>query len=180
MSKTTQPIMAENVGPEGQPARRKESPDRVPVIAVDLPVMYEDEGQDEMGETDIHWRCCEILRNGLIAHLGGQQKPFRVFSDLNVYYHPLDRGAYVSPDVCAVFPANPLPLNVTSYRIGKDGPAPIICMEVMSHRSAQQQDLGNKLAIYAELGVQEYIVVDVTGMYFPRQLLSTSKPSAAR
>lgn len=143
---------------------------QLPIIAVDIPIMYEDEGQDEVGETDIHWRCCEILRNGMIAFFG-KGSPYRVFSDLNVYYHPVDRWAYVTPDACAVIPYEPLPENVTSYRIGTQGPAPVIAMEVLSHRSAQQQDLTNKPTIYSRLGVSEYIVIDVTGHFFPKKLL---------
>jgi hypothetical protein len=144
----------------------------VPIIAVDIPIMYEDEGQDEVGETDIHWRCCEILRNGLIAHFG-PGSPYRVFSDLNLYYHRIDRDAYVSPDTFAVIPAKPLPEEVTSYFFGEDGPEPAIVMEVLSKRSAQQQDLTNKPEIYATLGagVPEYILVDVTGKFLPQKLL---------
>jgi hypothetical protein len=146
-------------------------PGWLPIIAVDIPVMYEDEGQDEVGETDLHWRCCEILRNGLAAHLADRAEPFRVFSDLNLYYHPVDHWAYVTPDTFAVVPYQPLPEQVTSYRIGVDGPPPEITMEVLSRRSAQQQDQTNKHEIYAKMGVPEYILVDVTGMYMPQLLL---------
>jgi Uma2 family endonuclease len=142
----------------------------MPIIAVDMPVMYEDEGQEEMGETEIHNLTVEILRNGIKSHLAGQPQ-YRVFSDLNVYYHRVDHWAYVSPDTMVVEPARDLGDNVTSYRIGPDGPAPVLTAEVLSRRSFQQQDLTNKPVIYAQLGVSEYILVDVTGMFMPQRLL---------
>jgi hypothetical protein len=154
------------------PLAREADANHIPIIAVDIPIMYEDEGQDEVGETDIHWRCCEILRNGLIAHFG-PDSPYRVFSDLNLYYHPVDRWAYVTPDTFAVIPFQPLPEKVTSYRFGEAGPAPDVVMEVLSRRSAQQQDLTNKPEIYSKMGsgVPEYILVDVTGDFMPKKLV---------
>ncbi len=140
----------------------------LPIIAVDMPILYEDEGQDEVGETDIHWRCCEILRCGLEAHLSPE---YRVFADLNLYYHPVDRWAYVSPDTLAVKPDKPLPEIVTSYRINESGPRPEIIIEVLSKRSAQQQDLTTKPEIYADQKIPEYILVDVTGMYLDQKLV---------
>jgi Uma2 family endonuclease len=142
----------------------------MPIIAIDMPVMYEDEGQEEMGETEVHVLTVEILRNGIKDHLAGQPR-YSVFSDLNVYYHRIDHWAYVSPDTMVVAPGRDLGDDVTSYRIGPDCPAPVLTAEVLSRRSFQQQDLTNKPVIYAQLGVQEYILVDVTGAFLPQRLL---------
>jgi Uma2 family endonuclease len=144
--------------------------DEIPIIALDLPVMYEDEGQDEIGETDLHFESLAILRYGLRAHLASQPQ-YRVFSDLNLYYHRLDVNAYVSPDCMVVAPDRDLGEQITSYLLGRDGPAPVLTAEVLSRRSHQQQDLTNKTGIYAQLGVAEYILVDVTGQFLPQRLL---------
>jgi hypothetical protein len=77
----------------------------------------------------------------------------------------------VSPDVLVVNPSGPLPDGLRSYRVGATGPAPVLAVEVLSRRSFQQQDLTNKPVIYAELGVAEYLLVDVTGEFLPEQLL---------
>lgn len=53
--------------------------DKIPIVAIDLPVMYEDEGQDEMGQTDLHFESVAILRYGLRAHLPSRPQ-YRVFS----------------------------------------------------------------------------------------------------
>src|SRR6266478_2497988 len=129
----------------------------VPIIAVDIPVMYEDEGQEEMGDSEIHTDTVAILQTGLIAHLSAQPN-YRVFSNLNLYYHRVDHWAYVSPDVMVVFLERPLLRDLMSYRMDTDGPAPVLAIEVLSRRSFQQQDLSNKPVIYADLGVKEYIL----------------------
>ena len=142
----------------------------VPIIAVDLPVIYEDEGQEEVGESEIHSITLAILYMGLKAHLGGRAE-YRVFSDLDMYYHRVDHWAYLSPDVMVASPARVLAAPLRSYRIGEDGPAPVLVIEVLSRRSFQQQDLSNKPIIYADLGVAEYILVDPTGEFLPQKLL---------
>jgi Uma2 family endonuclease len=142
----------------------------MPIIATDMPVMYEDEGQEEMGEADIHVLSDEIVRNGIKDHFAGKTR-YQVFSDLNVYYNPVDRRAYVSPDTMVVEPDRELGPYLRSYRIGESGPGPILVVEILSQRSFQQGDLTLKPSIYAKLGVREYILVDVTGFYLPERLL---------
>jgi hypothetical protein len=90
---------------------------------------------------------------------------------MNLYYHPTDRWAYASPDVMVVTPPAPLPRELTSYRIGETGPAPILTVEVLSRRAFQQGDLTLKPVIYADIGVKEYLLVDVTGQFLPERLL---------
>jgi Uma2 family endonuclease len=142
----------------------------LPIIAIDLPVLFEDEGQEEMGESLPHSRTEDILWNGIAAHLAPQPR-YRVLPNLNLHYHPIERTAYVSPDTMVVAPRRPLPDEVASYRVREDGPPPVLVAEVLSRRTFQQQDLTNKPVIYADLGVAEYILVDVTGRYLPQRLL---------
>jgi Uma2 family endonuclease len=141
----------------------------IPIIAVDIPVLYEDEGQDEMGESTPHSLSDLILASGLKAHFAGRPG-FQVLSNLNLHYHPIDRAAYVSPDEMIVRLAQSLG-DVGSYVAGEDGPAPLVTIEVLSRRSYQQQDLTNKPSIYAFIGVAEYILVDTTGKFLPQKLL---------
>jgi hypothetical protein len=93
---------------------------------------------------------------------------------MNLYYLAEDAGGrlpYVSPDTMVVKPFRPLPETVRSYQIDKDGPAPLLTMEILSERSAQQRDREEKVVLYALLGVAEYILVDVTGQFLPQRLL---------
>lgn len=143
---------------------------QLPVVADDLPIMYEDEGQEEMGESTPHTGADHILSAALEEHFRGQGHT-RVFSNLNLYYHPIDKRAYVSPDLMIIQPPQPLPERLGSYRIGPDRPGPVLVIEILSRRSFQQQDLTNKPILYAALGVAEYILVDGTGEFLPDRLL---------
>jgi Uma2 family endonuclease len=155
-------------------AVEKKAPDasHLPIFAIDLPVLFEDEGQEEMGEHTIHTLTDDIISLGLESHL--QQYPnHHVFSNLNLHYHPINKKSYVSPDemvIVADFPPRP---SMGSYRVGETGPAPVLTVEVLSRRTYQQQDTSptGKPVIYAELGVQEYIQVDVTGEFLPQRLV---------
>jgi Uma2 family endonuclease len=142
----------------------------LPVIADDMPVMYEDEGQENKGESEVHTDCIDIIKHGLREFFASRPN-FHVFSNINVYYHLLDHWAYISPDTMVVELPEPLESRLLSYRIGRDGPVPQIMVEVLSRRSAQQQDLTNKPILYAQLRVAEYILVDVTGNFMPQRLL---------
>lgn len=144
--------------------------DDLPIIAIDMPVMYEDEGQENMGESIPHTASIDILFHGMRMHFAAQTE-LAVLSNLNVYYHRIDRWAYFSPDVMVVRPTERLSDRLRSYRIGKHGPAPLQTIEVLSARSFQQQDLHNKPTIYSQLGIAEYILVDATGEFMEQKLL---------
>lgn len=148
----------------------KQEAQPLPIGDEDWPRLYEDEDEGDMGEANIHVVTAAICRIGLMAHLGRQSR-YRVFSDMNLYYHPTNARCYVSPDMMLVEPPRELGEDVSSYRIGVDGPAPKLTLEVLSARTAQQRDLDEKVTVYAKLGVQEYILVDVTGVFLPRRLL---------
>ncbi|MBI4768993.1 MAG: Uma2 family endonuclease [Chloroflexi bacterium] len=145
---------------------------RWPVIAIDLPVLYEDEGLDEMGDNTLHTEIDRIIYAGLLAHLA-DRPDHHLFANLNLHYHRLDREAYVSPDemvVVADFPPGP---DIGSYRVGETGPPPVLVVEVLSERTYQQQDLSptGKPVVYGDTGVPEYILVDVRGEFLPERLL---------
>jgi hypothetical protein len=146
------------------------SVDSIPIIANDMPVMYEDDGQDEMGESVAHTATEHALYMAIPYHLRSRRE-YHVLSNLDTFYHPVDRRAYVSPDLMVVRPFRPLREPVNDYRIGTDGPAPVLVIEILSARSHQQQDLTNKPIIYSRLGVREYILLDTTGDFLERRLL---------
>jgi Uma2 family endonuclease len=145
------------------------------IAADDLPVLYEDDEEGELGESNPHVCTDRILHICLLAHLA-DRPGYRVFSNMNLYYLPegargVPKRPYVSPDTMVVVPFQPLGENIASYQIGKDGPVPALTIEVLSERSAQQRDLAEKAILYAKLGVLEYILVDSTGRFLPQKLL---------
>jgi len=141
----------------------------LPIMAVDMPVVYEDEGQEHMGDTLFHYTSEAILYFGIMSHLEGRQG-LQALPNMNLYYHPLDKAAYVSPDVMVVQPYQLIPDGLRIYRIGEQGPGPRLTIEVLSRRTFQQGDLTVKPQIYADIGVDEYILVDVTGDFLPERL----------
>jgi Uma2 family endonuclease len=144
----------------------------LPALAVDMPVLFEDEGQEQMGESFAHTQAAHTIYSGVQGHLTGkQQTGYRAFADLDLYYHPTQRWAYLSPDVMVVRPTRHLDATTSFYRIGADGPAPLLVVEVLSRRSVQQQDLTLKPTIYAQLGVVELLLVDPTGHFLPQKLV---------
>lgn len=128
-----------------------------------------------MGDSNLHTLNIGVIFYGLKAHLANQmvaQPPFQVFSNLNVYYSAKDPSAYISPDVMVVKPYKRLPESLASYRLGVEGPAPVLTVEVLSERSAQQRDLNEKMDVYRGLGVAEYLLADTTGRYLAERLLA--------
>lgn len=146
-----------------------------PVWIDDLPILYEDEDEGEMGESNPHVGTDEILHVCIVAHLRGG--PLQAYANMNLYYlsgppHPRTGSKpYVSPDLMVVEPFHPLPETVASYTIGEDGPAPRLVAEILSQRSAQQRDLKEKLVVYARLGVPEYLIVDPIGKFMKPRLV---------
>ena len=124
----------------------------LPVLFDDLPVLFEDKGQDDMGDSWPHLTAFDILYNGLSDHLAASPT-HQVLGDMCLYYHRRHLHSNVSPDVMVVTPPARLPRDLSSYRIGRHGPVPVLTVEVLSPRSTQQLDLTTKRRLYYRLGV---------------------------
>src|SRR5437868_11032356 len=153
------------------------APPAEPLWIDSIPILYEDEEEGEMGESNPHVLADEILHVCLKAHMLRYHPELQVYSNMNLYCrdgppHPRTLSLpYVSPDSMVVEPYQLLNESVKSYTIGKDGPVPLVAAEVLSERSAQQRDLKEKMVVYARLGVAEYILVDESSKYLPDRLL---------
>lgn len=143
----------------------------------DVPILYEDEEEEEMGESNLHVVTDEILHVCLKEFLARYHPRYQAYSNMNLYYrqaplHPRTKSApYVSPDLMVVIPYQPLGEEIRSYTIDREGPPPVLCAEILSERSAQQRDLQEKVRLYALFGVAEYILVDITGKFLSQRLL---------
>jgi Uma2 family endonuclease len=147
-----------------------------PLPEEELPILYQEEEDDGMGEANLHMVWAHIFFHGLKAHLANRPE-LRVYTNLNLYYrkrplHPKTKSRpNVAADTVVVQPFAPLPEDVQSYTIGEDGPAPLLAAEVLSKRTARKRDLNQKQAIYAGLGVAEYVLADPTGRFLAERLL---------
>ncbi len=142
-----------------------------------IPLLYEDQENQEMGEGTLHTRSIDIVLPAVEVHLEERRPELRVYSNLNMYYPPQPGETpsrswpNVAPDLMVVEPYQPIPKELSSYTIGQDGPVPLLTMEFLSESTAEDRDLEDKLKIFAMLGVAEYILVDSTGEILPQRLL---------
>ena len=148
-----------------------------PMSPEGIPIIYEDEEEDDMGQSFLHMMAIHILFACLEAHLRVRWPQLRFFADMNCYYledppHPRTGSKpYISADIMIVEPYRPLPRSQVSYTIGEDGPAPRVAIEVLSPSTADHRDLDEKVILYSELRVREYILVDLSAELLADMLL---------
>lgn len=83
-----------------------------------------------------------------------------VATDLAVHFEEGNRAAIVSPDLMVVFGAPPH--HRLSYKLWEEPKVPDLVAEVLSEKT-WRRDLTVKSALYQDLGVREFWVLDVTG-----------------
>jgi Uma2 family endonuclease len=132
-----------------------------------LPWACNDE-ESKMGESTIHTLSVDILLYGLLFHFA-LRAGYRVFANLNLYFSQEQPNLFLTPDVMVVRPPE-LPAQLSSYRIGEQGPAPVLVCEVLSPRTFQEGDMTTKPLQYRQIGIDEYLVADPTGQMLAERL----------
>jgi len=113
-------------------------------------------------------------RRVLIGILRGLESFFRdtpdvyVSGDILMYYVQGDPRRVVSPDVLVTFGIGRKARR--TYQVWVEGKPPDFVME-LSSKSTYQRDLTEKLDLYAGLGVSEYFLADIEGLYLPSPLM---------
>ncbi len=85
-----------------------------------------------------------------------------VAGNLLLYYEEGNPSASVAPDVFVV--KGVLKRQRRTYKLWEEGRPPTVVLEITS-RSTRLEDLGNKRALYAMLGVSEYFLYDPLAEY---------------
>ena len=119
---------------------------------------------EPMGEAFIHLRHFLYILEMLSRWFDRRGVDATVFGDINVYYRD-ERGevAVAAPDTCVVFGIDSERIDTErSYFIEREGAIPAFVMEMASESTAGR-DLEEKPAIYAQMGVPEYWMLDPTG-----------------
>ncbi len=130
-------------------------------VLTTAPLIYPESDGKPVGETDVHRQ--EIL--DLIAALSEHFRPdprVYVSGNLMLYYEQGNPSAVVSPDVFVVRGINSGQRRV--YKLWVEGVPPTLVIEISS-RSTRLDDLGSKRALYAMLGVTDYILFDPLAEY---------------
>lgn len=134
-------------------------------VSIHNKIDYPESDGKPMGETDLHrdWmvRLLEIFRQRYI----GQQ--VYIASDLLLYYVEGTPTKYVVPDCFVVLNCDPQ--RRRTFLTWKEGRVPDVVFEVTS-RSTSSVDYIDKLAIYEQMGVQEYYLYDPTAEYLDPSL----------
>lgn len=123
-----------------------------------------------MGDSTVHKLSADILLYCLTFHLA-LRAGFRVFGNLNLYFSQALPNLFFTPDIMVVKSPQPMPEQLSSYRIGEQGPHPVFVAEVLSPRTHRDGDLTGKPITYGEIGIDEYLLADVTGQLLEQRLL---------
>ena len=132
-----------------------------PVLPAEDPLYPSSDGLP-LAEND--WQLTAILDAvGVLKLHYRDQSDVYVSGDLLIYYEEGNPGKCVAPDVFVVLGA--AKHNRMVYKVWEEPKAPDFVLEVASENT-WRRDLGEKRALYAELGVREYWLFDPRDEYF--------------
>ncbi|MBC7795366.1 MAG: Uma2 family endonuclease [Pyrinomonadaceae bacterium] len=123
---------------------------------------------EEMGETTVHY--------GLISNFVKMLELFFVTrrdvlisANLNVYYDEENGRKFYAPDILVCFGIGNHPRK--TFKLWDEGTFPQIIFEIAS-ASTVEADLGKKYLDYANLGVEEYYLLDAERENLPAPLIA--------
>lgn len=140
-------------------------PPQVAENADSTTIYYPESDGKPMAESDLHRDIMFHIIHLLQRFFSGQQ--VYVSGNLLIYYEEGNPYRSVAPD-CFIVRDVDVHLRKT-YKIWEEGKGPEVVFEVTSS-STQNADLGKKMRLYAQLGVQEYYLYDPTADYLDPSL----------
>jgi Uma2 family endonuclease len=123
--------------------------------------------EDLMGETFLHRMLVQYLMDLLLWLFHGQH--CAIYANLNFYQTPEYKEEPLAPDLAVIKGIDVQ--EVTSWRVGKTGPAPQVVFEIASAKT-WKNDIDEKPSQYARMGVQEYFAYDPNTPLLDRQASS--------
>jgi Uma2 family endonuclease len=136
------------------------------IPAIDQPVdvtddvYYPESDGAPLGETHVHVRAILYLFSVLtnLYKLIRQRNDVFVAADMFLYYERGNPKAQKSPDVMVIFGVDGT-IERRTFKIWEENAVPAVIFEITS-TSTWVEDLMNKSALYAHLGVKEYFIFD--------------------
>ena len=129
--------------------------------------LYPETDGKPMAASDDHRRVLIGILRGLESFFSDTPDVY-VSGDILMYYVQGDPRRVVSPDVLVSFGLGRKARR--TYQVWVEGKPPDFVME-LSSKTTYQRDLGEKMALYAGLGVSEYFLADIEGLYLPSPLM---------
>ena len=120
-----------------------------------------------MAASDLHRQQLMWILQILEMHFTAHPEVY-ISGDILMYYEKGDPRRVVSPDVLVVFGIGRGPRR--TYKVWEEGRTPDFVME-FSSESTYENDLTRKLALYAELDIQNYVLYDAERLYLPSPLM---------
>ena len=129
--------------------------------------LYPDTDGQPMAVSDDHRRVLiRVLR--VLETFFTQNPDVYVSGDILMYYVQGDPRKVVAPDVLVTFGIGQKARR--TYQVWVEGKPPDFVME-LSSKTTYQRDLGEKMEIYAALGITDYFLCDIEGLYLPESLM---------
>ncbi len=140
---------------------------QIPYAPTEEAELYPDSDGKPMAVSDLHRRILTRTLAALDAHFKDMPEVY-VSGDILMYYVEGDPRKSISPDALVAFGLGKKPRR--TYLVWKEGKAPDFAME-FSSKSTYRNDLSRKMELYALLGIQDYFLYDVEGLYLPSSLM---------
>lgn len=136
-------------------------------------IIYPEQREDDVGETSVHITLVANFLNVLKLFLKEREDVF-LSANINLYYEENNPNKWYAPDILIAFgvPNHDRP----SYQIWKEPVPPQVIFEVSSQRT-WKTDISEKLEIYAQLGVEEYYILDPGFEFLPAPLMAFHRSS---
>ncbi len=135
-----------------------------PTDAVDI---YPETDGEPMAASDLHLEILIWLLQTLKAYFAEMPDVY-VSGDILTYYTKGDPRAVVAPDVLVSFGIGQKRRH--TYKVWEEGKVPDFVME-FSSKTTYQNDLTDKMALYAALGIPNYLLYDAEALYLPSPLM---------
>ncbi len=129
--------------------------------------LYPEEDGKPMAASDLHREQLFWTLEALKAHFSHDPSVY-VSGDILMYYVQGVPSKSISPDVLVSFGIG-MKLRRT-YLVWEEAKAPDFVME-FSSKNTYQNDLTDKMDVYASLEIQDYFLYDAEGLYLPSQLM---------
>ena len=141
--------------------------EHIPSAPTDASIFYPEEDGEPMAVSDLH-RLILMRTLQVLDEYFKQDPGAYVSGNILMYYVEGDPRKSISPDVLVAFGLGKKPRG--NYLVWVEGKVPDFVME-FSSKNTYRNDLGRKMELYAALGIQDYFLCDIEGLYLPSPLM---------
>ena len=139
----------------------------MPYAPTDTADLYPETDGEPMAASDFHLEILIWLLQTLKTHFS-QMPDVYVSGDILTYYTEGNPRAVVAPDVLVSFGIGQKHRH--TYKVWEEGKVPDFVME-FSSKTTYQNDLTDKMDLYAALGISNYLLYDAEALYLPSPLM---------